>query len=272
MLSTYGYGGFMPYSAKEFRFQNTPVRVYDREGYPWFVAKDVCGVLEITNTADAVKTLEEDESSTIANPDGRNGGGKTLIISESGLYALIFKSRKPQAREFRRWVTSEVLPQIRRTGSYNTAPAPVRLSRYPFFNRPDCVEALAELNKAGVAKLLTHEEFVRIVFEESAPKKLNTAPRSTALDQFVDLNLSFVAGAYEKTIDVHERYLVCVGDEITRNKLTRYLTTYYPDIAVKQKKLDGYPVQVYRNVKLTPEPVKIGQPAAHNAPAIEQRN
>jgi Prophage antirepressor len=265
----------MPYISKEFTFQNALVRVYEHDGSSWFVAKDVCNILELANNRDAISELEDDEKITVANPDGnpRNGVPNQFVcISESGLYALIFKSRKPQARAFRKWVTSEVLPQIRRTGSYSAVPAPATVSRYPFFNRPDCVEALSELARLGTEKLLTREDLLKILFEVAPVKKWGIGPRSAALDQFIELNLSFRLGAFEKTTAVHARYLECVGDDLTRNKLTRYLVTHYPDIAVKQKKLDGYPVQVYWNVAMTAEAVKIGQPVPRNVPAIEQRN
>ena len=100
-----------------FDFKSTPVRALDRAGQPWFVAADVCRALDISNHRDAVQALDDDEKG-VANADTLGGVQKTQIISESGLYALIFKSRKPEAKAFRKWVTSEVLPAIRRTGGY----------------------------------------------------------------------------------------------------------------------------------------------------------
>jgi hypothetical protein len=100
-----------------FDFNSMPVRVMDRDGQPWFVAADVCRVLDLVNVTEATRALECDELDSVILNSG-DQGRKTLIISESGLYALIFKSRKAEARKFRRWVTSEVLPAIRRTGGY----------------------------------------------------------------------------------------------------------------------------------------------------------
>lgn len=91
------------------------VQTGERE--PWFVAADVCRVLGIKNAADALKNLDEDEKG-IAVSDTLGGQQSLLIVSESGMYALIFRSRKPAALRFRKWVTQEVLPAIRRTGSY----------------------------------------------------------------------------------------------------------------------------------------------------------
>ena len=105
-----------------FRFGESVVRVItDENGEPWFVAKDVCRVLGLENNRDAVSSLDEDEKITVANPDGNPRAGiphRYVVISESGLYALVFRSRKPQAREFSRWVRKEVLPALRKTGRY----------------------------------------------------------------------------------------------------------------------------------------------------------
>lgn len=87
---------------------------------PWFVAADVCAVLEHSNAREAIRGLDEDERTTVSNPDGQAGQGAQSfnLISESGLYTLILRSRKPQAQRFRRWVTHEVLPALRKTGRY----------------------------------------------------------------------------------------------------------------------------------------------------------
>ena len=101
-----------------FDFNQSPVRVIDQGGQPWFVAKDVCQVLEIGNSRDAVAQLDEDEKG-VGITDTLGGAQKIQTVSESGLYALIFKSRKAVAKAFRKWVTSEVLPEIRRNGAYS---------------------------------------------------------------------------------------------------------------------------------------------------------
>lgn len=102
-----------------FDFDGVSVRAILRDGQPWFVAADVCAALGYANPRDAVaKHIDDDERSTVANSDSRNGGGKLTIINESGLYSLVLSSRKPEAKRFKKWVTSEVLPQIHRTGQY----------------------------------------------------------------------------------------------------------------------------------------------------------
>lgn len=105
-----------------FAFEDKLVRtIMDDGGEPWFVAKDVCRVLEIANHRDAVAQLDEDEKDAVGISDAIGREQETTIISESGLYALVFRSRKPQAREFGRWVRKEVLPALRRTGTYTLA-------------------------------------------------------------------------------------------------------------------------------------------------------
>ena len=93
------------------------IRVIMRCSDPWFVAKDACDCLEITNVSQACQTLDEDEKG-IYKVYTLGGSQDMTLISESGLYTLIMRSNKPEAKVFRKWVTSEVLPSIRKTGGY----------------------------------------------------------------------------------------------------------------------------------------------------------
>jgi prophage antirepressor-like protein len=113
-----------------FSFEDNRLRVVMRESEPWFVASDVCEALEIGNASLAVNGradrdgkdgLDEDEKG-IDSVNAPFGNQEMLIVNESGLYGLIFKSRKPEAKRFKKWVTNEVLPSIRKTGSYNILP------------------------------------------------------------------------------------------------------------------------------------------------------
>jgi hypothetical protein len=94
------------------------IRTVTREGEPWFVAQDVCAILGLGDTSKAVQNLEDAEKGTTSVPT--LGGVQSMtIVNESGMYALVFKSRKVEAKAFRLWVTGTVLPQIRKTGSYS---------------------------------------------------------------------------------------------------------------------------------------------------------
>lgn len=95
---------------------------------PWFVATDVCNILAIVNNRDAVLKLDEDEKKNgVAITDTVGRKNFATLINESGLYALIFQSRKPEAKAFRKWVTKEVLPNIRKHGFYMTPEAAMSL-------------------------------------------------------------------------------------------------------------------------------------------------
>lgn len=101
-----------------YQFENETVRVIMIAGEPWFVANDLCGVLGISNVSQAMKRLDPDEYGLCSNEDTLGRVQDVNIVSESGMYGLVLGSRKQQARRFRRWVTGEVLPSLRRTGSY----------------------------------------------------------------------------------------------------------------------------------------------------------
>ena len=94
------------------------VRMVLRDGEPWFVAADVCKALEIANSRDAVSRLDGDEKNTVVLTDGIRGNPQKVIVNEPGLYALVLRSRKPEAKAFRRWITHEVIPSIRKHGLY----------------------------------------------------------------------------------------------------------------------------------------------------------
>lgn len=100
-----------------FEYQKKPVRVIMQEDAPWWIAKDVCEVLAIRNHRDALAHLDEDEKGVVIT-DTLGGPQQLNTVNESGVYHLIFQSRKPEAKAFRKWVTTEVLPQIRRTGRF----------------------------------------------------------------------------------------------------------------------------------------------------------
>lgn len=103
--------------AVPFAFDDALVRALWVEGDPWFVLADVCRVLEITNNRNVTARLDDDEKG-VHSMDTLGGPQEMTIISESGLYALVLTSRKPQAKRFRKWITAEVIPSLRKTGRY----------------------------------------------------------------------------------------------------------------------------------------------------------
>lgn len=108
---------------KVFDFEQKSVRVVMKGSEPWWVAKDVADILEFRDAANAIRLLDEDEKGTqkVSTPGGEQ---EMSVINESGLYTLIMRSNKPEAKRFRKWVTSEVLPALRKTGRYSVKKDP----------------------------------------------------------------------------------------------------------------------------------------------------
>ena len=97
------------------------VRTVTINGEPWFVASDVCKALEINNVSMAISRLDDDEKNTIILTEGIPGNPNKTIVNEPGLYSLVLSSRKPEAKAFKRWITHEVIPDIRQYGMYATS-------------------------------------------------------------------------------------------------------------------------------------------------------
>lgn len=102
------------------------VRTIVRDDEPWFVAADVCRALEVSNSRDAVARLDEDEKGVVLT-DTPGGRQEMTIVNEPGLYSLVLGSRKPEAKAFKRWITHEVIPTIRKTGAYSINPGAAQL-------------------------------------------------------------------------------------------------------------------------------------------------
>lgn len=111
-------------SVQPFDFEGTPVRTITYEtGVTWWVLKDVCDALGLSNSRVVSQRLDDDQKG-VSQIDTLGGAQETTIINESGLYDVILRSDKPEARRFRKWVTGEVLPRIRRTGGYVPGSSP----------------------------------------------------------------------------------------------------------------------------------------------------
>lgn len=106
-----------------FTYEGASIRVLTINEAPWWVAADVAGPLALANIRSSLALLDDDEKG-VHTMDTLKGSQSMAIISEAGLYSLILRSRKPEAKQFKRWVTHEVLPAIRRTGTYATRPQP----------------------------------------------------------------------------------------------------------------------------------------------------
>ena len=160
---------------QKFDFKGALLRTLtDEAGEPWFIAKDVCDILELTNPAVALQSLDDDEKTNLSNSYvWSEPGRRPLIISEPGLYRLVMRSRKPEAKEFQRWVTHEVLPQIRKTGGY----IPTSES-----DSDEDIMARAVL----VAQKTIKQKNQQIALQQSRIDELQ--PKASAWDNFVDID------------------------------------------------------------------------------------
>ena len=142
------------------------IRTTTIDGEPWFVAKDVCDALGIA-TDHVRRGLDEDEVTNL--PNWQNGGKSPLIVSEAGLYGLILKSRKPEAKAFKRWVTHDILPSIRKHGAYVTPQTMADMMADPrniakvftaLADEREKVQALTDDNARMLPKALAYDGFM----------------------------------------------------------------------------------------------------------------
>lgn len=152
-----------------FKFSNNhSIRAFEKDGLSWFIASDICKVLEIKNPTQAIEKLDDDERSmlNIGRSEIHGGGGKVNIINESGLYILILRSRNAMKQgtvqhQFRKWVTSEVLPTIRKTGKYESS-----LKVLPNNNTVEARRGLvAAVKQLAKAKSVDYSDAYRMVHQ-----------------------------------------------------------------------------------------------------------
>jgi prophage antirepressor-like protein len=127
----------------QFERNGHPLRIQQIDGEPWFVGRDVCAALGIGDARCSLNTLDEDDRDIIPVTDSLGRAQPSIVINESGFYTLVLRSRKPEAKPFRRWVTSEVLPAIRKTGSYSQPGRDDRNS-VPVISEPELIALMQE--------------------------------------------------------------------------------------------------------------------------------
>ncbi len=145
---------------------------------PWFLAADVCRALEISNPSQAITRLDDDEKNTLIWNEGIPGNPQKTGVSESGLYSLILGSRKPEAKAFKRWITHEVIPSIRKHGAYVTDDVLDQMDEDPEWI-PEYIQRLRD-EKANA-------KAAREALEEERAKNALLAPKATYYDSFVDV-------------------------------------------------------------------------------------
>ena len=181
-----------------FDFQEMPVRCHTQGGEPWFVASDICRVLDIKNNRDALARLDEDEKG-VALTDTPGGRQKMAVINESGLYTLILRcddAIKPGtvAHSFRKWVTSEVLPTLRKTGAYSLAKAAAADAR---------AERLAETRAYVVRGMRRVDDMVQYAMEDGVMGNRLSMNRVSKLYSLGRLRMDLLSRVWD---------LECAGD------------------------------------------------------------
>lgn len=182
-----------------FNYNSHEIRTVQIDGEPWFILKDVCNILHIGNAADVYNRLDDDEKG-VGQIDTLGGCQKMNIINESGLYNVILRSDKPEAKPFRKWVTSEVLPTIRRHGAYMT---PETIEKA--LTDPDTIIQLATT--------LKEERAARLALES---KVAEDKPKVLFADAVAASHTSILVGDLAKLLRQN-------GVEIGQNRLFRFL-------------------------------------------------
>ena len=181
-----------------FTYNSNEVRTVEMNGEPWFVLKDVCEVLGIGNSRMVADRLDEDEKG-VSQIDTLGGLQNVSIISESGLYNIILRSDKPEAKPFRKWVTSEVLPSIRRHGAYMT-PETLQAA----ILSPDTMIQLCQQLKAEQDKNAT----LTAANSQLTVEKQILAPKAEYFDELVDRNLLTSFRETAKQLGIGEKLFV----------------------------------------------------------------
>lgn len=159
-----------------YNYNDKQVRTVEKDGEPWFVLKDVCAILGLTNNRIVADRLDQDEVSQTYVTDSIGRQQETTIINESGLYNVILRSDKPEAKPFRKWVTSEVLPSIRKHGAYMT---PDKIEEV--LTSPDTIIKLAtQLKEERQARIRLEEEVEKnkhkVLFADSVSASSTSIP------------------------------------------------------------------------------------------------
>lgn len=168
-----------------FNFRSTEVRTFVIDGEVWFVASDVAKALSYGLTTDMTRILDSDEKGMqiVHTPSGAQ---QMIIISESGMYHAVLKSRKPEAKPFRKWVTSDVLPAIRKTGSYQTAAVNSENSQKKIA-KPEISDALQlHINRKTHEIALGQYDAIRCIITEAVQDNLNCGSTEARVHDYIE--------------------------------------------------------------------------------------
>lgn len=197
-------------SLQVFNFKQNEVRTILKDNDPWFVAKDVCDILELANVSRSLARLDEDEKGlhTVNTLGGRQ---QLSIVNEPGIYSLILTSRKPEAKEFKRWITHEVIPSIRKHGAYMTPETLEKTISDPDF----LIGLLTNLKEEKAKRAQAEQERNQVIEQQRADLPY------TSFGKVVSNSTGAISiGAFAKMLyDKH-------GINIGRNKLFAWLRSH----------------------------------------------
>lgn len=225
------------------------IRVIMRDGEPWWVGRDVCAALDLRNVSQALGRLETDERD-VCVADTPGGEQRLSVISEPGLYSLIMRSDKGIARQFKRWVTREVLPEIRRKGQYVPDPRPAAPAAPAPFEIPKTfAEALLlaaqqaealDLAKAAVAS--TQQD---LKIEQARVAEL--VPRAEAAETFMEAGGNLLVREVAKLLNLRQKdlFLLLVDQGILFRRVNETGERYY-DIKAQYRQNGWFAPKMYR--------------------------
>ena len=238
-------------------FQNDKfgqIRVVEKDGDGWFVAADVCKALDLGQVTNTIRRLDDDEKALISIKGINKGNDKVNIVNEYGLYNLVLASRKPEAKTFKRWITHEVLPSIRKNGKYELLPAACDDEQYLDVQK---LEMDQRIRIAGIVASCRREhlplvaKILSLDLDDLRIPSLTSEANSAAIE-YIDSAWD----SFETTIPIrvfHANYVNwCKENDIvpmTKNKLTAVLKKFYPIVT----SMSSYSVNgkmVFRNVRV----------------------
>lgn len=198
------------------------IRVIVRENEPWFVASDACRILEIGDISKAVSRLDDDEKGTSSIPTP-GGVQNMLTVNEPGLYSLVLGSRKPEAKEFKRWLTHEVLPAIRKHGMYATDTVIEQVLQNPDFGIKLLIELKEERDKRKELELLNDQK--EQIIHELQPK---ASYYDLILQSKSVLSISKIAKDYGMTANEMNKLLHSLGVQYKEGSVWLLYKKYSP--------------------------------------------
>lgn len=254
-----------------YAFNDNLVRIVEKNGESWFLAKDIAAILGYRDAPNLIRSLDDDESSThiMSRTDSKGGNPNVTLISEGGLYHAIFLSRKAEAKDFRKWVTNEVLPQIRKNGYYLSAPAQTERLRAEQ-KKIMAIESLLQTETAALEKLeqlqekglIPAEDFASVVTEFlQRGRNMEKLPKLHGKDIEDDARiLSFVSEKLEVT-GGRDHYMLfdelfsdfcdfCNSENpMPQLRFRHRMETLFSEIEYSHKYINGFPQAIYYGIR-----------------------